>query len=138
MRYSNSNRNLSRRDFLGGATAAIASFTIVPRHVLAGSGQQAPSDKLNIAAIGCGGQAAGDIRSVGSENIVALCDVDKNRAGQTIQSYPNVKFYTDYREMLEKEQNNIDAVVVATPDHHHAPASIRAMKLKKHVYVEKP
>jgi predicted dehydrogenase len=128
---------MTRRGFMS-AGAAFAAFTIVPRHVLAGSGQQAPSDKLNIAAIGCGGQAAGDIRSVSSENIAALCDVDKNRAAQTIQSYPNVTFYTDYRIMLDKEQKNIDAVVIATPDHHHAPAAIRAIKLKKHVYVEKP
>ena len=131
------NKNFSRRDFLSGA-AVVATFTIVPRHVLAGSGQQAPSDKLNIAAIGCGGQAANDIRSVSSENIVALCDVDKNRAAQTVKSFPEVKFYSDYRDMLEKEQKNIDAVIVATPDHHHAPAAIRAMKLSKHVYVEKP
>ncbi|MFC1781064.1 Gfo/Idh/MocA family protein [Planctomycetota bacterium] len=128
---------LSRRELLGSA-AAVAAFTIVPRHVLAGSGQQAPSDKLNIAGIGVGGQGSGDIGNVSSENIYALCDVDENRAGATFGEYPDAKQYKDYRIMLDKEQNNIDAVVIATPDHHHTPASIRAMKLSKHVYVEKP
>jgi predicted dehydrogenase len=128
---------ISRRELLG-AGAAFATFTIIPRHVLAGSGLANPSDKLNIAAIGCGGQAATDIGSVSTENIYALCDVDENRAAETIKKYPNLRLYKDYRVMLDKEQNNINAVVVATPDHHHAPAAIRAMKLGKHVYVEKP
>ncbi len=128
---------LSRRELLGSA-AAVAAFTIVPRHVLANSGQPAPSDKLNIAAIGIGGQGSSDIENVSSENIYALCDVDETRAAATFESYPDAKRYKDYRVMLEREQNNIDAVVIATPDHHHAPAAIRAMKYGKHVYVEKP
>ncbi|MDH4241291.1 MAG: Gfo/Idh/MocA family oxidoreductase, partial [Phycisphaerae bacterium] len=79
-----------------------------------------------------------DIENVSSENIVALCDVDQERAGGTFNRFQKAKKYKDYRKMLDKEEKNIDAVVVATPDHNHAPAVIRAMKLGKHVYVEKP
>jgi predicted dehydrogenase len=128
---------ISRRELIGAA-ATVAAFTIVPRHVLGGAGVQAPSDTLNIAGIGVGGQGAGDIRNVSSENIVALCDVDENHAAQTFNGFPKATKYKDFRVMLDKENKNIDAVVVATPDHIHAPAVIRAMKMGKHVYVEKP
>jgi predicted dehydrogenase len=131
------NRKVSRRDFLGGAAAA-AAFTIVPRHVLGGSGNKAPSEKLNIAGIGVGGQGAGDIGAVSSQNIVALCDVDWKRAEGTFRRYPKAKKYRDFRKMLDKEDKNIDAVIVATPDHIHAPASMAAIKRGKHVYCEKP
>lgn len=133
----NKKKVISRRDFMGAAAAA-AAFTIVPRHVLGGLGNQAASEKLNIAGIGVGGQGGGDISNVSSENIVALCDVDEERAGGTFNRFQNAKKYKDYRKMLDKEEKNIDAVVVATPDHNHAPAVIRAMKMGKHVYVEKP
>jgi len=132
-----SNGKISRRDFMGAA-AAVAAFTVVPRHVLGGPRQIPPSEKLNIASIGAGGRASGDIEAVSSQNIVALCDVDWRNANGTFRRYPNARKYKDYREMLEKEDKNIDAVVVATPDHHHAPASIMAMKMDKHVYCEKP
>ena len=128
---------ISRRDFIGAA-AAFASVTIVPRHVLGGAGFQPPSEKLNIAGIGVGGQGAIDIGNVSSENIVALCDVSESRAAETFGSYLEVPKYKDFRVMLDKEDKNIDAVVIATPDHVHAPAAIRAMKMGKHVYVEKP
>jgi len=128
---------LTRRDFMGGAAAAVA-FTIVPRHVLGGPGNTPPSEKLNIAGIGVGGQGASDMSSVDSENIVALCDVDEKKAGRTFKKFPNAKKYRDFRKMLWKENKNIDAVVIATPDHVHAPAAIMAMKMGKHVYVEKP
>jgi len=128
---------LTRRDFMGGAAAAVA-FTIVPRHVLGGPGNTPPSEKLNIAGIGVGGQGASDLSSVDSENIVALCDVDEKKAGRTFKKFPNAKKYRDFRKMLWKENKNIDAVVIATPDHVHAPAAIMAMKMGKHVYVEKP
>ena len=132
------NRKLSRRDFMGSAAAAVAAFTIVPRYVLGQAGNPPPSEKLNIAGIGVGGQGAGDIDNVSSENIVALCDVDQEKAGGTFKKFPNAKVYRDYRQMLEKENKNIDAVVIATPDHNHAPAAIMAMRMGKHVYVEKP
>ena len=132
-----SDSKLSRRDFVGAAAAA-AAFTVVPRHVLGGPRRVAPSEKLNIAGIGVGGRGAGDMRELESENIVVVCDVDWQRAEGAARRYPNAKKYRDFRRMLEKEEKNIDAVMVATPDHTHAPASIMAMKMGKHVYCEKP
>ena len=128
---------VSRRDFMGAA-AAVAAFTIVPRHVLGARGRSSANGKLNIAGIGVGGRGAGDLKSVESENIVALCDVDWNRAAGTFKRYPQARKYKDFRRMLEKEAKNIDAVVIGAPDHIHAPAAIRAMKMDKHVYCEKP
>jgi predicted dehydrogenase len=136
-RLSQNGVKISRRDFIGTA-AAVAAFTVVPKNVLGGPGNVPPSEKLNIAGIGVGGRGSEDIEAVSSENIVALCDVDFDRARQTFDKYPNAKVYRDFRRMLEKESRNIDAVVIATPDHIHAPAAIMAMKLGKHVYVEKP
>ena len=118
--------------------AATAAFTIVPRHVLGGAGKKAPSEKLNIAGIGVAGRGAGDIGEVSSENIVALCDVDWRHAAGTFKRYPKARQYRDFRKMLDKEDKNIDAVVVATPDHTHAVATMMAIKMGKHVYCEKP
>ncbi len=128
---------ISRRDFVRGAAAA-AAFTIVPRHVLGGSGHTPPSEKLNIAGIGVGGQGARDIDEVSSENIVALCDVDEEYAAPVFNLYPKARKYRDFRRMLEKEEKNIDAVVIATPDHTHAVIAMMAIKMGKHVYCEKP
>ena len=128
---------LSRRDFMGAAAVATA-FTVVPRHVLGGPRRVAPSEKLNIAGIGVGGRGAGDLRALESENIVVLCDVDRNRLEGASRRYPKAGKYQDFRKMLEEEEKNIDAVMVATPDHTHAPASMMAMKMGKHVYCEKP
>ncbi len=133
MKEEKKNRSISRRDFMSAA-AAIAAFTFVPKRVLADSA----GNKLNIAGIGVGGRGAGDLREVESENIVALCDVDLNRAGGTIKRYPDAKVYRDFRKMLDREEKNIDAVVIGAPDHIHAPAAVRAMKMGKHVYCEKP
>jgi predicted dehydrogenase len=130
----------TRRTFIKSASVAAAAFTIVPRHVL-GRGYVAPSDKLNIAAVGCGGKADFNIRQAynnGSDNIVALCDIDERQAKKYREQFASAPFYRDYREMLEKEQKNIDAVIVTTPDHMHAPIAMAAMNLGKHVYVEKP
>lgn len=128
---------ITRRRFLSGAAAASASFTIVPRCVL-GTGATAPSDKLVIAGIGVGGRGSSDINGVSSEYIGFLCDVDDSRAAKTYAKFLQAKRYKDYRRMLEKEQDNIDAVVIGTPDHIHAPAAMTAIKMKKHVYCEKP
>ena len=128
---------ISRRDFIGAAAAA-GAFTVVPRYVLGGPGYTPPSEKLNIAGVGVGGQGGGDINAVsGENNIVALCDVDSRKAARTFRRHPQAKKYTDFRIMLEK-QKDIDAVIVATPDHNHAIISITAMKMGKHVYCEKP
>ena len=108
---------------------------IVSRHVLGGQGYIAPSDKLNIAGIGCGGQGGGDLARMETENIVALCDVDWERAARCSRKHPNVPRYKDFRVMLEK-QKDIDAVTVGTPDHFHAvaawpPSSSASMSLRE-------
>ena len=146
---------LTRREFVAAAAAASA-FSIVPRHVLGGPGYTPPSEKLNIAGIGVGGHGAFLIGGIGSENrdavnIVALCDVDEQRASDTIvrrlpavtndggfKRFPEARRYNDFRKLLDWEEKNIDAVVVATPDHTHIPISVMAMKMGKHVYCEKP
>jgi predicted dehydrogenase len=127
---------MSRRKFVGDVTAA-AAFTIVPRHVL-GRGFTAPSDKLNIACIGCGGKGRSDIDGVASENIYALCDVDWKMALDAFQHYPQAKRYRDYREMLDREGKNIDAVTVSIPDHSHAAAGLLALRAGKHAFIQKP
>ena len=129
---------LTRRDFVTAA-AGVAAFTIVPRSVLGGAGQTPPSEKINIAGVGIGGQGGSDLRSLEKEtNIVALCDVDWRHASGCFKRYPNAKQYKDFREMLDKEDKNIDGVVVGTPDHLHAIVSMAAIKRGKHVYCEKP
>jgi len=128
--------DVSRRKFVGGASAALA-FTIVPRHVL-GRGYRAPSDTLNVACIGVGGMGRNDVNGMSGENIYALCDVDWKQAESSFGAFPKAKRYRDYREMLEKEAKNIDAVTVSTPDHSHAAAAILAMRAGKHVYCQKP
>jgi hypothetical protein len=130
------NRKMARRDFMSKA-AAIAAFTIVPSHVLGGPRRVPPSEKLNIAGVGIGGRGAGDLHEVVSENIVALCDVDDRYAANVFKKYPNAKKYHDFRKMLDHEKN-IDAVVIATPDHTHAVVAMTAIKMGKHVYCEKP
>jgi len=113
---------------------------IVPRHVL-GNGFIAPSDKLNIAGIGVGGKGAGDLMEFAKSpfvNIVSLCDVDDRQAKDARKRYPKATYYRDFREMLDKEKNNIDACSISTPDHTHAVATLAAMQLGKHVYTQKP
>ncbi len=131
-------KKLTRRGFMGAA-AGVAAFTVVPRSVLGGAGQTPPSEKVNIAGVGIGGQGGSDLRELEKQtNIVALCDVDWRHASQCFKRYPNAKQYKDFREMLDKEDKNIDGVVVGTPDHMHAIVSMAAMKRGKHVYCEKP
>jgi predicted dehydrogenase len=129
---------MNRRDFVLSSAAGVTAFTLVPRHVLGGPRYTPPSEKLNIAGIGVGGRGAGDLDEVSNENIVALCDVDEVRAAKTFKRFEKAKKYTDFRVMLEKEHKLIDAVIVATPDHTHAVASMMAIKTGKHLYCEKP
>ena len=130
---------INRRQFIGGSAGAAAAFTIVPRHVLGGPGNTPPSDKLNVAGIGVGGMGKRNLKAVSDagENIVALCDVDDEYAEETFELYPNAKKYRDFRKMLET-QKDIDAVIVATPDHTHAVIAMMAIQMGKHVYVQKP
>ena len=130
----------SRRDFIKKSVAA-SSIMIIPRHVLGGPGYLAPSDQLNLAAIGSGGKGASDISNAsvqGREHVAALCDVDfSGSASKTAQKFPKAKQYADYRVMLDKEKD-IDAVTISTPDHVHGPAAAYAMERGIHVYVQKP
>jgi predicted dehydrogenase len=129
---------MTRRNFIGDVATASAAFTIVPRHVLGGRGHRAPSDVLNIACIGVGGRGRDDVRGVSGENIYALCDVDERAVTAAFTTYTSAKRYADFRVMLEREQDTIDAVTVAIPDHNHAVAAMTAMKMGKPVYCEKP
>ena len=136
-REAASTRQLSRRQFMGGIAIATAGFQVVPGYVLGLNGATPPSGKLNVAGIGVGGQGGHDLRQFTQENIVALCDVDWAHAADTFKKFPDARKFKDFRTMLD-EVKEIDAVVVATPDHMHAFASMAVMKLGKHVYCEKP
>src|SRR5258705_5107643 len=109
----------TRRQFLRGATLSTAGFMIVPSAVLGLRGATPPSGKLNIAGIGFGGQGGHDLSQMEAENIVALWDVDKHHAAHIFKKYPPAKQFNDYRKMLEK-MKEIETVVLATTDHHHA------------------
>ncbi|MBN1442081.1 MAG: Gfo/Idh/MocA family oxidoreductase [Planctomycetes bacterium] len=124
----------TRRRFLGAAGAA--SLALAPRFLPAAISSP-PGEKLNIAGVGIGGMGHGNIRAMGGENIVALCDVDQRHAGGCFRDFPKAAKYIDYRKMLET-QKDIEAVMVATPDHMHAPVAMMAIRLGKHVYCEKP
>jgi len=135
-----SDSGISRRHFFYGTLLAGAvpagGFGSTPS--LKALGYKSPNEKLNIAAIGAGGQAAGDINNCSSENIVAFADVDSQRAAATSKRFQKAAKYADFRKMLEKEGRNIDAVIIAIPDHMHATAAMWSMERGKHVYVEKP
>jgi predicted dehydrogenase len=133
--------SFNRRKFLKTSLTFTAGFYIIPRHVLGGKGFTAPSDKLTVAGIGAGGKGESDINEFfksGNANIAFLCDVDERQAVRSRERFPKAKFYKDYREMLDKEHKNFDAVSVSTPDHNHAIQALAAMQLNKHVYVQKP
>ena len=130
-------QQLGRREFLRRSSAAAMALssqaTLFPA-----VGSASALEKLNIASIGVHNRAASNLKGVATENIVALADIDSDLLEAAGAKYPNARRYRDYRVMLEKEAENLDAVVVSTPDHSHAPAASMAMKLKKHVYCEKP
>ncbi len=130
----------TRREMIKKGLVMAGSFAIVPRHVL-GRGHRAPSDKLGLAAIGAGGKGRSDIINAwnkGSENVVALCDIDTAMAAGAVERFPTAKYYHDFRRMLEEMRNDIDGVTISTPDHTHAVAASIAMDLGMHVYVQKP
>ena len=151
MKKQNEVTNPSRRAFVKNSAAALAAFYIVPRHVL-GKGFVAPSDTLHIATIGAGGKGSSDTAGfmrrwdvdkkmfVPQEKakIAFLCDVDQLRGANTFKRYPDAKVYEDWRELLDKEHKNFDAVSVSTPDHTHAIAASAAITLGKHIWVQKP
>lgn len=128
----------TRRDFIAATAAAAAGFTILPSRVVAGLGHTPPGSKLNIAAIGVGGIGYRNLKNMETENIVALCDVDWDYAGRSsFKAWSRAKQYKDYRVMFD-QQKDIEAVLIATPDHSHALPALMAMRQGYHVYVQKP
>ncbi|HOL70806.1 MAG TPA: Gfo/Idh/MocA family oxidoreductase [Bryobacteraceae bacterium] len=132
---------ISRRHFFYGSLLAgavpAAGFGSAPS--LKALGYKSPNEKLNFAAIGAGGQGGSNLAAVApTENVVALCDVDERRAAATYKRFPDVPKYRDFRQMLDKEGKNIDAVIIATPDHMHGIQAMWCMERGKHVYVQKP
>ena len=123
---------MTRREFLGTTAAGLAAYGLMPSSVLGAN------ERLNIAAIGSGGMGSGNIDRVSSQNIVALCDVDDNQAAGTYNKFPEVPKFRDFRKMIDKMGKDIDAVIIATPDHTHAVAAMACMAAGKHVYVQKP
>src|ERR1051325_2599871 len=133
-------RTISRRKLLGGAAAAWASVMVVPRHVL-GLGQVPPSEIIRVAGIGGGGQGGGDRNEIAKEKdvrIVALCDVDDRSAKGSVEKFPEAARHKDFRKLIDDHQKDFDAVLIATPDHTHAAATIASIWAGKHVYCEKP
>lgn len=128
---------MQRRKFIKNLSSTGVAFTIVPNIAVSGLGHTAPSDKLNIAGIGIGGKGKVNLKNMVGQNIVALCDCDFDYANKVFGTYPKAKKYKDFRRMLEK-QKDIDAVVIATPDHTHTLPAAAAMELGKHVYLQKP
>jgi len=131
---------MNRRHFLRGAGMGVALFNILPGSLVSGAERISANGKLNVAGIGIGSRGGADVDEVAGlgHNIVALCDVDENYAAKQFAKYPAAKRFTDYRVMLDKMGNEIDAVVIGTPDHTHAIIAMEAMRRGKHVYCEKP
>lgn len=128
---------LPRRQFLQRSAGAALSAGVFAGYAR-GDDPAAANNKLQLACIGTANRAAADIEGVQGEQIVALVDVDSNYLDAAKMKFPEARGYADYREMLEQEGDRIDAVVIGTTDHHHAPAAIRAIRKGKHVYCEKP
>lgn len=127
---------IDRRTFLKGAAAGGFGFVFL-RNSRTAFGYEA-NEKLDIAIIGCGGRGGGNIGGVAGENIVALCDTNENAMAEQARKFPDAKLFPDFRRMLDRMGRQIDAVVVSTPDHTHAVASLMAIKMGKHCYCEKP
>lgn len=133
-------KNISRRGFLTAATVAAlgAQSTAIAGKKRKAPRRISPNEKLNIATIGVGGMGKANTKKCRDENIVALCDVDDVYAGETFAAYPKAKRFRDYRTMFDQMGKEIDAVIIATPDHSHAVIATLAMRLGKHVYCQKP
>ncbi|MDQ1255798.1 MAG: hypothetical protein QG656_392, partial [Candidatus Hydrogenedentes bacterium] len=128
---------MTRRGFLQRAAAGVAGPLVLPRLSLGASAD----GRLRHAAIGVANMGKGDLFAIagsGRVDIVALCDIDENHLNAAAQPLPNARLYRDWRELLDKEKDNIDSVNVSTPDHMHAPIALSAIELGKHVYCQKP
>ena len=132
----------TRRTFLKtSATGVVAASFFVCLSGRCTAAEVSPNDKINTAHIGVGGMGGADLRSISAHpqvNVFALCDVDSTRLGEAGEKHPNASRFTDFRQMLEKLGDKIDAVIVSTPDHTHAPAAMTALQLGKPVYCQKP
>jgi predicted dehydrogenase len=129
---------VNRRSFIKSSALAAGALQFLPRRVVGGDGGTPPSRKINLAAIGVGGQAGSDLKNMLGENLVALCDVDDRRTAEMYQLAPQAKHYKDFRKMLDEMGGAIDAVLVGTPDHTHCVAAMEVMRRGKHVFCEKP
>jgi predicted dehydrogenase len=130
-------RRSTRREFLQQTTLAGVGFWVAGGVTLAD--KPSANDKLNIACIGVNGKGSSDTDHAGQVgNVVALCDIDDEFLDKKASRFPQAKKFNDYRKMLEEMEKSIDAVTVSTPDHSHAPAALMAMRMKKHVYCQKP
>ena len=128
----------SRRRFLQTSLATGVAFAGYHVHPGQAAEVSSPNERLNIAAIGATGRAGANVSEVSTQNLIAIADVDSDRLDKGSAKFPAARKYRDYRVMLEKEAEHIDAVLVGTPDHSHAPAAAMALRLGKHVYCEKP
>jgi len=140
-RHSSVGHRLSRRGFntLAAATVpGLAGAGFFATHGYGAAPAEGPSDKLDVAVIGIGGQGAANLSKVSSQNIVALCDVDEKRAGKAFEKHPGARRFVDFRKMFDEMERQIDAVVISTPDHTHFHPAWWAMERNKHVYLEKP
>jgi predicted dehydrogenase len=129
-------RRTGRREFLRKTGLAGVGFWVAGT-APAQDRPRGANDRLNVAVIGVGGRGRANLDAVRTENIVALCDIDATRLGQASERFPRAERFADYRQLFDRVRN-LDAVVVSTPDHHHAPATALALRAGKHVYCEKP
>src|SRR4051812_4633313 len=119
---------MKRRSFAAAATTAAFGFQFVPAHVVRAQGEaQTPGNKIRLAVVGCGGRGAADLAEMADEDIVALCDCDQRSAAGSIRKFPKARRFEDFRKMLDTMDREIDAVLVATPDHTHAVAALAAI-----------
>ena len=133
MKKTYSKTYVSRRSFLGTASASAFAFNFFPKSVFGAN------ERIAFAGIGVGGKGSGDIDQAGNlGDVVAICDIDLGHLDAKAQKFPKAKKYKDFRKMLEEMHTEIDAVTISTPDHTHAPAGLMAMSLGKHVYCQKP
>lgn len=127
---------LPRRDFLRSTGTAVLATGVWSE--VSAQASTAANEKLNLLCVGTANRAASDIEGVDQENIVGLCDVDQNYLDRAAAKFPSARTYNDYREMISAESDRADAIVIATADHNHAPATIRAINAGLHCYCEKP